>query len=74
MSDYKSLFWREIKKLKKKENYTTINGTDNNSNIVQLSKDKFQTAERVIEIDIDDESRSRICRRDNFFCRRDKIC
>ena len=33
MSDNKTLFWREIKKLKKKENFTTINGTDNNSNI-----------------------------------------
>ena len=51
LSDNKSLFWREIKKFKKKETITTINGTDNNNTILNLFKEKFQAVDRVTQID-----------------------
>ena len=60
LPDNKSLFWREIKKLKNKETITTISGTENNNEILNLFKEKFHGFDRKIQTGNDDESSSRI--------------
>ena len=73
LSDNKSLFWQEIKKLKKKEIITAINGTDNNNDILNLFKEKFEDFSDLQTTENDDEDRSKICRTDNFYIERKNV-
>ena len=73
LTDNKALFWREIKKLKKKEIVSTINGTDINKDILELFKEKFQGDDPEPAPNNNNETRPIFCEVSNFLITRKNV-